>query len=738
MNRFFKLLIKAILPVYILFFYSLNVFAVENKLCLDTEGFIYPVFEKEKICENKSDIAITLSEFRHIKEFAKKERLKELKKFKLQVKNNKIEKNLNKEEVKSLAKEVVEKSKIKASLAEKKLKAEKAREERKKEFLAKKLERKKVQEQKQFERKKLQEERKRELLAKQEERKKLQEERKRELLAKQEERKRELLAKQEERKRLQEIKRQERAAKQEERERLQASKKQQSVVKKEKNKVIKKEDTKPLIINETLKIVLFNKEIVKKELFPNIDTSENIDFENINQLDKAKLDELLKINKKLIVIIPNDYESFSNQASENKMMSQYVSGISQVPNPKINGLEAQLRRAEREMIIAERNIQAGLQQNLSSYDPMGGWGSLLNQMGGLATQLAAEKKLKQAVSNYESATRELTNTPMYLERELLSSYSYKVSNIKSEKKAIYDILQSIDGKYYSAQVKVSEDKTFAVASGISPKDKNYRSLNKKYNTIDSVRNWENKKIKNISVAQLLTQVDSSEKSTVRKKDFYSTLNLKSGGESWFENLFGKKKNKTKKIASLNKNNNFSVNDERFDSVVVVRADNGLGSGFYISSDEIITNYHVIEDAKSIFIIDRNKNKSSAAVIKKDMKRDLALLKTNSKGKAVKFFNGQIKQGAMVEALGHPKGRKFSLTKGWVSAIRKESSVYNVSGKDNVLFIQTDAAINKGNSGGPLFMENRVVGVNTQGLSKERTEGMNFAVHFSEVQDFLNK
>ena len=737
MNNYFKFLVKGVAIASSIFLFTFtSVFGNENRLCMDNEGFIYPVFEKN--CEKTSDVSITLNEFRHIKEFAKKDRLKELKKFKLQAKDNKIQKNLNKEEVNSLAKEIKEKSQIKASFAEKRLKAEKAREERKKEFLAKKLERKKVQEQKQFERKKLQEQRKRELLAKQEERKKLQEQRKRELLAKQEERKRELLAKQEERKRLQEIKRQERVAKQEEKKRLQASKNQQSLVKKEKNKVIKKEETKPLIINETLKIVLFNKEIVKKELFPNIDTSENIDFENINQLDKAKLDELLKINKKLIVIIPNDYESFSNQASENKMMSQYVSGISQVPNPKINGLEAQLRRAEREMIVAERNIQAGLQQNLSSYDPYGGWASLLNQMGGLATQMAAEKKYNQAISNYEYATRELTNTPMYLERELLSSYSYKVSNIKSEKKAIYDILQSIDGKYYSAQVKVSEENTFAVASGINPKDKNYRSLNKKYNTIDSVRNWENKKIKNISVAQLLTQVDSSEKSTVRKKDFYSTLNLKSGGDSWFENLFGKKKNKTKKIASLNKNNNFSVNDERFDSVVVVRADNGLGSGFYISSDEIITNYHVIEDAKSIFIIDRNKNKSSAAVIKKDMKRDLALLKTNSKGKAVKFFNGQIKQGAMVEALGHPKGRKFSLTKGWVSAIRKESSVYNVSGKDNVLFIQTDAAINKGNSGGPLFMENRVVGVNTQGLSKERTEGMNFAVHFSEVQDFLNK
>ena len=54
---------------------------------------------------------ITLNEFRHIKEFAKKERLKELKKFKLQVKNNEIEKELNKNEIKSLSKEVIEKSK---------------------------------------------------------------------------------------------------------------------------------------------------------------------------------------------------------------------------------------------------------------------------------------------------------------------------------------------------------------------------------------------------------------------------------------------------------------------------------------------------------------------------------------------------------------------------------------------------------------------------------------------------
>ena len=83
------------------------------------------------------------------------------------------------------------------------------------------------------------------------------------------------------------------------------------------------------------------------------------------------------------------------------------------------------------------------------------------------------------------------------------------------------------------------------------------------------------------------------------------------------------------------------------------------------------------------------------------------------GKPVEFFDGKIKQGEMVEALGHPKGRKFSLTKGWASAIRKESSVYNATGIPDVLYIQTDAAINSGNSGGPLYYNNKVIGVNTQ-------------------------
>ena len=180
-----------------------------------------------------------------------------------------------------------------------------------------------------------------------------------------------------------------------------------------------------------------------------------------------------------------------------------------------------------------------------------------------------------------------------------------------------------------------------------------------------------------------------------------------------------------------------MKDDRFDSVVIIKTENGLGSGFFISKDEILTNYHVIENATSISVTDKFNKRSSAVVIKKDLKRNLAILKTNTTGKPVVFYSGQLKQGEMVEALGHPKGRKFSLTKGWISAIRKESTGYGATNEKNVLFIQTDAAINHANSGGPLFYKDKVVGVNTQGLGKDKTEGMNFAVHFSEVNQFFS-
>ena len=327
----------------------------------------------------------------------------------------------------------------------------------------------------------------------------------------------------------------------------------------------------------------------------------------------------------------------------------------------------------------------------------------------------------------------------------MQNYSFLVQDIKAEKNSIFKVLEYRDNLYKEKKISIQENKDFKIAYNINPQDKNYENLLNQFSTPEQVASWQSSKLNDVSPNKLfqISEKQTSFKELKNQKELYASLNFEIEEESsWFGNLFnfGKPEKKSKKTASLSKtgSSKYEIQDNRFDSVVIVKTEKGLGSGFFISDDEILTNYHVIEGASTISVTNNNKKKSSAVVIKKDLKRDLALLKTNMTGKPVVFFQDQLKQGEMVEALGHPKGRKFSLTKGWISAVRKESSVYSATGQSDVLFIQTDAAINSGNSGGPLFYKDKVVGVNTQGLHKDSTEGMNFAVHFSEVNQFLSK
>ena len=489
-------------------------------------------------------------------------------------------------------------------------------------------------------------------------------------------------------------------------------------------------------VNDVLKIVFNEKQIVKKELLPNINPSGNIDIEIVDQLNLEQLNNYLSNNSNLIFIFPKDFDTFSTVISEENLTSQMVAGSRSVPNPEFNRLQAEMRRTERELQRAQAEAERGFQ--MSQCISCG----LITQWGGIALQekwqnegAKLQRRLNNLISSY-------SNTPDYLEKELLRSYSYLVQNIEAEKKAIYQVVQFKNNKLFEKNVFIESNKSFKVAYNIDPQDKKYESLLNKYSTTNEVTNWQNQKIKGISIDELINLIDKENnfRDISTKNELYALLNFNVEEElSWWEKLLGTSKKKSnKKSVSLNSgSSSFEEKDERFDSVVIVKTENGLGSGFFISKDEILTNYHVIENSSSISVTDKNKKRSSAIVIKKDLRRDLALLKTNSTGKPVKFFEGQLKQGEMVEALGHPKGRKFSLTKGWISAIRKESSVYSATGTPDVLFIQTDAAINPGNSGGPLFYKDRVVGVNTQGLHKDSSEGMNFAVHFSEVNQFLS-
>ena len=200
---------------------------------------------------------------------------------------------------------------------------------------------------------------------------------------------------------------------------------------------------------------------------------------------------------------------------------------------------------------------------------------------------------------------------------------------------------------------------FKLAYNVDAQDKNYEKLINKYHTTNDITLWQNKRLANVSVEDILKKIQNDDTTTVieSKKDFYSDLGLEfQERKSIFGNLF--KSNKEKKVSRIDNSRNFEIKDERFISVVIIKTESGLGSGFFINKNEILTNYHVVENAMNITVINKNKKKSSAIIIKKDLKRDLAILKTNMTGKPVEFFDGKIKQGEMVEALGHPKVENF--------------------------------------------------------------------------------
>ncbi len=154
----------------------------------------------------------------------------------------------------------------------------------------------------------------------------------------------------------------------------------------------------------------------------------------------------------------------------------------------------------------------------------------------------------------------------------------------------------------------------------------------------------------------------------------------------------------------------------------------LGSGFVIdSSGYVVTNNHVIEGADDIEVVFPNGSKLKATLIGTDTKTDLSVLKVEPKSplKAVPFGDSRrMRIGDWVMAIGNPFGLGGSVTLGIISARGRN---INAGPYDN--FIQTDAAINKGNSGGPLFnMRGEVIGINTAIISPSGGSiGIGFAV-----------
>ncbi len=163
-----------------------------------------------------------------------------------------------------------------------------------------------------------------------------------------------------------------------------------------------------------------------------------------------------------------------------------------------------------------------------------------------------------------------------------------------------------------------------------------------------------------------------------------------------------------------------------------------GSGFIISADGyVVTNAHVIDDSTNVTVKLEDNRELKAKVIGVDKLSDIALLKVEAKGlPAVNLGDSdKLEVGQWVVALGTPFGLDYTATQGIVSALSRSLP------KDTyVPFIQTDAAVNPGNSGGPLFdLDGQVIGVNSQIYSRSGGYmGVSFAIPSNIVKNVTDQ
>jgi len=154
----------------------------------------------------------------------------------------------------------------------------------------------------------------------------------------------------------------------------------------------------------------------------------------------------------------------------------------------------------------------------------------------------------------------------------------------------------------------------------------------------------------------------------------------------------------------------------------------LGSGFIVSDDGyVVTNNHVIQDADEITVVLHDDTRLPAVLVGRDLKTDLAVLKVEPEGKlsAIKFGDSDASRvGDWVVAIGNPFGLGGTVTAGIISARGRD---INAGPYDD--FIQTDASINRGNSGGPMFnIDGEVIGINTAIFSPSGgSVGIGFAI-----------
>lgn len=170
-----------------------------------------------------------------------------------------------------------------------------------------------------------------------------------------------------------------------------------------------------------------------------------------------------------------------------------------------------------------------------------------------------------------------------------------------------------------------------------------------------------------------------------------------------------------------------------------RVETGSGSGVVLSEDGyIVTNYHVVKDADQLLVTLPNGKQGPAKIIGVDQRTDLAVIKVEQNGLQPAVFGNSdnIKVGELAVAIGNPLGEELAstVTAGVISALNRTVDIE----EKQFRLIQTDAAVNPGNSGGALVnYRGEVIGINSIKIVDVNVEGLNFAIPSNTVKPIVD-
>ena len=396
-----------------------------------------------------------------------------------------------------------------------------------------------------------------------------------------------------------------------------------------------------------------------------------------------------------------------------QVQSRYLAGYQSVPNPAYQAALLDLQRAQQ--IMANARSQQVAASNDITCNAYGCQQNPWSQLGATFGMIGARE-------TFDKAQAQVASTPQTLQQPVYQPYSYDTAVISTSKKVDFAAFvgRPKGGATEAYTQSASESQQFKVAYKVHEKEAGSTS---QYASEGSVDAWEKKAVA-VGLSALLAEGDEK-RQPVSWQQASAAFDRKA-----FTTNATRPQGPAVKGAAVK-------GDPRFGSVVVVKAADSLGSGFYVSADTIVTNAHVVDGQTFVTMKTYEGVDINGKVVASDKRRDLALVRTQSAGIPAKLSGKEIAVGSQVEVVGHPQGLQYTLTRGIVSQVRTMPPASGIGG-GLVSYVQLDASISPGNSGGPVFLDGAVIGVATWKVASKGAEGLNFAVHREEVASFLRE